>query len=725
MEQAKFDQLIGELTPLADQGDAVALRRLGDLRYQGCDGTPSNLGSAMSLWKRAADLGDADAASKVGAALIQGLGRPKDVVAGLNYLTMAAGTGHGQAQYLLGACHEKGIGYPADPVLARECYLKAAKLNDEKAQYRLGSILADAGMTEEAVYWLCCASSNGGSCSARAAARLNQMCAADPLLKSDVDITMVEIRIAGSVAASIGERFPQSEPEPEVPEQQEDVPAEPAPEAEQESGADLDDADAIVAEVLAQSQPREPSFMTDIASTVDAALAAEAPVRRPTPAEELSAALEHSAAAALNQEKTQAAVAADVAALVTGALEEPAEPESGASDETVPETGADSATESEPEDVTEETAEPVPVEPVEETTEPEPVEVAEETTESAPADTAEETADPEPEVAVEETAEPKLVEVTEEITDSKPAEAVEGAAEPEPVDSILDAAEPEPEEVTEEAAEPDPEDTTEEAADPEPAEAAGGLKPVAEDPELAALLAEIKSQPEDPAAGEQTAGDDPAPEADSEPEDQPEPPEEFDPEPTGKHRTGLIVGIIAVLAVLAIAAGVFFLRQSTRPVQAEDPAPAVSDGSGETSSALPAETSAEASVPEEPALPEEDPTPIPERVSEDQDADTPAETSSGEAGDDTGGYILPTSSSEYLTQEDLIGLTKEELRLARNEIYARNGYDFTGTDLEEYFAAQDWYTPLYSAEDFGARDTELLSEIELANLELIRAAENG
>ncbi len=36
-------------------------------------------------------------------------------------------------------------------------------------------------------------------------------------------------------------------------------------------------------------------------------------------------------------------------------------------------------------------------------------------------------------------------------------------------------------------------------------------------------------------------------------------------------------------------------------------------------------------------------------------------------------YVLPDSSTRYLTKADLEGLTKEECRIARNEIYARYG----------------------------------------------------
>ncbi len=34
------------------------------------------------------------------------------------------------------------------------------------------------------------------------------------------------------------------------------------------------------------------------------------------------------------------------------------------------------------------------------------------------------------------------------------------------------------------------------------------------------------------------------------------------------------------------------------------------------------------------------------------------------------------------------------IRIAINEIYARKGYDFTGTAYENYFSQKSWYAPV-------------------------------
>lgn len=88
---------------------------------------------------------------------------------------------------------------------------------------------------------------------------------------------------------------------------------------------------------------------------------------------------------------------------------------------------------------------------------------------------------------------------------------------------------------------------------------------------------------------------------------------------------------------------------------------------------------------------------------------------------DTSEYILPNSNTQRLTRADLAGLTKEELRLARNEIYARHGMIFGATDLANYFATKSWYTPTVAYDDFYDKVT--ISDIEAANVSLIVALE--
>ncbi|MDO4554140.1 MAG: YARHG domain-containing protein [Lachnospiraceae bacterium] len=81
-------------------------------------------------------------------------------------------------------------------------------------------------------------------------------------------------------------------------------------------------------------------------------------------------------------------------------------------------------------------------------------------------------------------------------------------------------------------------------------------------------------------------------------------------------------------------------------------------------------------------------------------------------------YILPYSSTYRLSWSDISHLTKSQLRLARNEIYARHGRMFQNDELQNYFNSQLWYTPIYSASEF--KDS-WLSSVESDNVAFIKS----
>ncbi|HSK70220.1 MAG TPA: YARHG domain-containing protein [Pyrinomonadaceae bacterium] len=74
-------------------------------------------------------------------------------------------------------------------------------------------------------------------------------------------------------------------------------------------------------------------------------------------------------------------------------------------------------------------------------------------------------------------------------------------------------------------------------------------------------------------------------------------------------------------------------------------------------------------------------------------------------------------ANEPITAEMLEGLFVEDLRVLRNEIYARRGRVFKDPELQKYFAAQPWYQPNPDFKD------EMLSETESKNLAVIREVE--
>lgn len=74
---------------------------------------------------------------------------------------------------------------------------------------------------------------------------------------------------------------------------------------------------------------------------------------------------------------------------------------------------------------------------------------------------------------------------------------------------------------------------------------------------------------------------------------------------------------------------------------------------------------------------------------------------------------FPIASKKLLSNEDLKTLSKEELRLMRNEIFAAHGYKFKSQDLAEHFNKKNWYNPEH--DDV----TSQLSDIEKLNAQRI------
>ena len=86
-------------------------------------------------------------------------------------------------------------------------------------------------------------------------------------------------------------------------------------------------------------------------------------------------------------------------------------------------------------------------------------------------------------------------------------------------------------------------------------------------------------------------------------------------------------------------------------------------------------------------------------------------------------YILPDSSSRYLTEEDLKSLSQTEVCLARNEIFARYGRKFQTAWIREYFLGTSWYEERYEPAEFDAISNDIFNEYEKENIRLIVAYE--
>ena len=76
-------------------------------------------------------------------------------------------------------------------------------------------------------------------------------------------------------------------------------------------------------------------------------------------------------------------------------------------------------------------------------------------------------------------------------------------------------------------------------------------------------------------------------------------------------------------------------------------------------------------------------------------------------------------ATEPITTEMVEGLFVEDLRVLRNEIYARRGRVFKDQTLQKYFETQSWYQPNPDFKD------DMLSETETKNLAIIRDTETN
>jgi hypothetical protein len=84
-------------------------------------------------------------------------------------------------------------------------------------------------------------------------------------------------------------------------------------------------------------------------------------------------------------------------------------------------------------------------------------------------------------------------------------------------------------------------------------------------------------------------------------------------------------------------------------------------------------------------------------------------------GSSKGDFIIPDSDRRILTASDLKSLSKEDLRIARNEIFARRGRYFEASDLKARFGRFSWYAP----NTWNPK----LNSIEQANVKLMEQVE--
>lgn len=200
---------------------------------------------------------------------------------------------------------------------------------------------------------------------------------------------------------------------------------------------------------------------------------------------------------------------------------------------------------------------------------------------------------------------------------------------------------------------------------------------------------------------------------------------EWEKEEKKEKITFIILGVIIILLVVAIVAGVIFLVKSGKETENER-VPQLNEEMKEEmeQSRNIAEVTPEAQgsaeedivgatpevIQEETPVPTQEVTPVPTQQP------TPVPTQAPVVKDDSDDYVISDSSTRYLTNADLNSLSEWEVRIARNEIYARHGRIFKTEEIASYFEGKSWYAPSIPPEQF---DNSYLNSIEIENLKFI------
>ena len=154
----------------------------------------------------------------------------------------------------------------------------------------------------------------------------------------------------------------------------------------------------------------------------------------------------------------------------------------------------------------------------------------------------------------------------------------------------------------------------------------------------------------------------------------------------------IITAGVAIFFIAAVFIG-FKLKDNSKPISVEIPSKELERDIGEESEDI-KEDIKEDIEEEEITLTEDDPV-----------IDEPEEI--------RGNVYLFPSDRMYINEDHLDSLTREEIALIRNEVFARHGYIFTKEPYISYFSSMPWYVP-----DENFTDS-VFTEIEKTNVDNI------
>jgi hypothetical protein len=88
-------------------------------------------------------------------------------------------------------------------------------------------------------------------------------------------------------------------------------------------------------------------------------------------------------------------------------------------------------------------------------------------------------------------------------------------------------------------------------------------------------------------------------------------------------------------------------------------------------------------------------------------------TSTSSSAKTSSDYVISDTNARVISESELVGMTPWQLKVARNEIYARHGREFVHQDLKCYFESKTWYgvDPLYSESALSTTENKNVATI--------------
>mmetsp|Transcript_46101 Transcript_46101/g.108184 ORF Transcript_46101/g.108184 Transcript_46101/m.108184 type:complete len:468 (+) Transcript_46101:114-1517(+) len=139
-KQPTENKEVQKLRKKAEEGDADAQNKMGDLYWDGMHGVERSHEEAMTWFAKSAEQGNTDAEYSMGFAYLSGQGVERDMEQGAIWLTKAADKGHAKSMRQMAQLLFSGMGVEQDTAEAVKYWTKAAEAGDILAMGILGKL---------------------------------------------------------------------------------------------------------------------------------------------------------------------------------------------------------------------------------------------------------------------------------------------------------------------------------------------------------------------------------------------------------------------------------------------------------------------------------------------------------------------------------------------------------------------------------------------------------